>query len=422
MEYIAIEGGHKLKGRVAINGAKNAILPLLCASVLCDGESKFTRVPELSDVRLACGVLESLGLTASLENGSVTVVNRGEIGREIPRELMGGMRGTFMFLGAMLARAKNAVVYLPGGCRLGSRPVDIHLDALRALGARFESEGGCITASLPRGRFVGNDVRLRFPSVGATENALFAAALARGRTRIIGAAREPEICDVARYLRSCGAKIEGEGSDIITVYGVEALMGCAHETAPDRIEAATLIAATAVTGGETELDGACEADLGAAAGVFRSCGVVLEVFGSGLRVRADNTLKGCGEVECAPFPRFATDIGPLLAAMMCFAEGTSEIRDRVFENRYGCAGGLRSLGADIKADGRSVTINGRKSLRGGTARAGDLRGAAALVCAALGCSETSKIYGTEHLDRGYAALERKLSLLGASAHREREED
>lgn len=418
MEYIAIEGGHKLKGRVEINGAKNAILPLLCASVLCDGVSNFTRVPELSDVRLACGVLESLGLAANFENGAITVINRGEIGREIPRELMGGMRGTFMFLGAMLARAKNAVVYLPGGCRLGLRPVDIHLDALRALGARFESEGGCITASLPRGRFAGNDVRLRFPSVGATENALFAAALANGRSRIIGAAREPEICDVARYLRSCGAKIEGEGSDIITVYGAEALTGCAHETAPDRIEAATIIAATAVTHGETELVGACEADLGAAAEVFKKCGVQLDEIGSGLRVRARERLKCCGKVECAPFPRFATDIGPLLAAMMCFAEGKSEIRDRVFENRYGCSRGLRALGADINADGRSVSINGKKSLSGGTASAGDLRGAAALVCTALGCVGVSKIYGTEHLDRGYAALERKLSSLGASARRE----
>ena len=420
MEYIAIEGGQKIKGRVAINGAKNAILPLLCASVLCDGVSNFTRVPELSDVRLACGVLESLGLDARFECGAITVKNRGEVGREIPRELMGGMRGTFMFLGAMLARAKNAVVYLPGGCRLGSRPIDIHLDALRALGARFESEGGCITASLPGGRFIGNDVRLRFPSVGATENALFAAALAHGRTRIIGAAREPEICDVARYLISCGAEIEGEGSDVITVRGVEALTGCAHETAPDRIEAATIIAATVITGGETELEGAREDDLGLTAQVFKRCGVEIEAFGAGLRVRVSGRLMGCGEVECAPFPRFATDAGPLLAAMMCFAEGKSEIRDRVFENRYGCARGLEDLGAEIKADGRSVSINGKKSLKGGTASAGDLRGAAALVCAALGCEGASKIYGTAHLDRGYAALERTLSSLGASARRKQD--
>lgn len=417
MEYIEIEGGRRLEGRATPNGAKNAILPLLCASVLCDGVSRFERAPELTDVKLACGVLESLGVRARYRDGVIETDNRGDIAKEISREQMGGMRGTLMFLAAMLARSGSAVVYRPGGCKLGRRPLDIHLNALCAMGARFECEDGCIRASLPSGRFHGADVRLRYPSVGATENALFASALAVGRTRIIGAAREPEICDVAGYLRACGADISGEGTDIITVRGVRSLTGCRHTTSPDRIETATLIAAAAITRGEIELIGASERDLGAICSVFRRCGVDIECADDGLRVSARARLKACGAVECAPFPRFATDAGPLLAAMMCFAEGISAIRDRVFENRFSCAEQLARLGADIDAEGRTVSVRGKATLEGGTAQAGDLRGAAALVCAALGCEGKSRLYGVEHLDRGYASLEKTLASLGASARR-----
>ncbi|MEG1418875.1 MAG: UDP-N-acetylglucosamine 1-carboxyvinyltransferase, partial [Oscillospiraceae bacterium] len=408
MDFLRVEGGRPLVGSVTLDGAKNSILPLLCASVLCDGRSVFTNVPNLSDVRLACDVLGSLGVSAELLDANITVRNDGIDSAEIPRELMSGMRGTFMFLGSILSRKGRAVVYNPGGCKLGLRPVDIHLDALRALGANFRFDGDRLSAELPNGRFCGGEVSLRFPSVGATENSIFAAVLAEGTTRISGAACEPEISDVASFLNECGARISGAGESVIEIEGVRELLGGRHAVIPDRIAAATLLCATAVSRGDVTIDGAREHDVRAVVDTLRACGAHIVSSNASLRIQVEERLSGCGRVSCEPFPGFSTDAGPLLAAAMCFARGESEIYDSVFENRFSCADALRSLGADSRAVGRSIIIGGSATISGGRATAGDLRGAAALVCVALGCEGVSVIEGIEHLDRGYAALEKTL--------------
>lgn len=417
MEQLWVEGGATLKGRVRLMGAKNSILPLLAASVLCKGRCVFRSAPDLSDVRLAMRILGALGIPSDFSDGTVTTDGALSDRWEIPKNLMSGMRSSFMFLGPILARHGKAVVHSPGGCKLGLRPVDIHLNALGAMGARFDESGGCLRAELPDGRFHGATVELRYPSVGATENVLAAAATASGTTTVIGAAREPEIVDLARFLNRCGARIRGAGESVVTVEGVEALSSCEHTVIPDRILAATLIAAAAATRSEILIDNIQTPMLGALADIYSELGVSLVQSGNGIRVGAGERPRAIPRVVCAPFPSFPTDAGPMLAAALCFANGSSEIYDSVFENRFSFAAQFRAMGAKTRVLGRSLYIEGGERVPGGNVVAEDLRGGAALICLALASERGACLTGVEHIDRGYDKIENIFGALGAKIER-----
>ena len=416
---LIIEGKAQLCGRVRLSGAKNSILPLLAATILCREPCRFTNVPDLSDVQLSLRILAALGAAGSFADGEAAVDACGAAGCEIPEPLMAGMRSSFMYLGPILARHGRAVVYAPGGCRLGARPVDIHLSALGAMGAKFDDSAGKLTATVPAGRLHGAVLRLRYPSVGATENILMAAATAAGTTTVIGAAREPEIYDLARFLNSCGARVRGAGESVITVEGVETLGGCTHSVIPDRILASTLISAAAATRSDILLDDLPLSLLGNAAEVYGEAGVRLEPHGNGLAVECSGGRpRAVPQVVCAPYPQFPTDAGPMFAALGCLAQGGGEIYDSVFENRFSFAEPFCSMGAEVRVLGRSLYYTGKKTIAGGAeVRAQDLRAGAALLCLALGSENGAVLSGVEHIDRGYDRIERIFSALGAKIRR-----
>ncbi len=416
LDILYVRGGNPLNGSIELCGAKNSILPLMCASLMCSGDSVFYNVPRLSDVRLSCDILALLGKKAVYNGGSVRVSDGERGGCTIPKEKMSGMRSSFMFLAPILARCGEAVVYRPGGCNLGLRPVDIHLEALTLLGASFRYENETLYASLEKGRFVGTDVKLRYPSVGASENVLCAAVTANGTTRIFGAAKEPEVCDLARYLRGCGADIIGEGTDCITVNGVERLYGCAHTVITDRIFASTIIAAAAATGGRVSLEQTNTDYLHAVIDAFERAGVRFSGSGHTLCVDASHGLCFDGCVNCEPYPGFPTDAGPLFVSAMCFALGGAKVYDSVFENRFEFAKQLVKMGADIGVVARTLSVRGSR-MRGARLQACDLRGGAALVCAALASEGESTIGGVEYIDRGYTSLEKVFSSLGGCVRR-----
>lgn len=418
MEYLEIDGRASLSGKVRLCGAKNSILPMLAASLLTEGTSVFRDVPMLTDVALACAILSELGSSYRWQGNALTVNSLSLSKNDIPREMMEGMRGSFIFLGALLARRGEAELYMPGGCKLGLRPVDIHIDALRAMGAQFKTEENRVIASVPAGRLAGAEITLRFPSVGATENILLAAATAHGVTVIRHAAREPEIVDLARYLNCCGADITGAGSHTVTIRGVEWLHGCDFTVTPDRILAASLMSAAAVTGSGFVIENVAAKDIRAILDVYSACGLRIVEMGDALAVDGSGPVGGCRRVVCVPYPGFPTDVGPLLAATLCFGTGTSEIYDSVFENRFQCCAEFIKFGADASVVGRSAILH--KKCRPFTAAhvtARDLRGGMALACMALGSEGTSLLFGVEHIDRGYQALEATLSSLGARVRR-----
>lgn len=421
MEFLEIEGRASLDGTVKLSGAKNSILPLLAACLLTKGLSVFRNVPDLTDVSLACSILSELGVDYKRINDVIEVNVVDPSRQDIPRALMEGMRGSFIFLGSMLARYGRASVYMPGGCKLGTRPVDIHIDALGALGAHFETEHGCLTANIDGNCLKGADISLRMPSVGATENILLAAATAEGSTTITNAAREPEIVDLAQYLNSCGADITGAGQEVITVNGVGSLLrGAEHTVVSDRILAATLFSAAAITKSRIVVENVAAGDLDSIVDIYRECGVDFENYGKVIRVDGTSATQSISRVICAPHPGFPTDAGPLLAAMMCFGNGRSEIYDTVFENRFRCCEEFRKFGADTAVIGRSAIINKVcRDFESARVTAKDLRGGAALICVALGSVGVTTMCGLHHVDRGYSAIETMFSALGASVRRKR---
>jgi UDP-N-acetylglucosamine 1-carboxyvinyltransferase len=416
VEKFSIEGPVRLHGKVPVSGAKNAALPALAATLLTDEKVELTRVPAVRDIRTMCRLLEHLGCECEVDGHRVVAAGSclGGGQPDAPYELVKTMRASILVLGPLLARRGRATVSLPGGCAIGVRPIDEHLRGMEALGAEVELSEGYVTARARR--LVGTRFRFHVPSVTGTENVMMAATLARGSTRLENCAREAEIADLAELLNAMGAKISGAGGDVIEIEGVDALHHARHEVIPDRIEAGTYLIAAAITGGDVEVEGARWRDLEALTAELEAAGVRVERTGSGVRAVGNGALAPT-RVETAPHPGFPTDLQAQWMALMTQAEGTSSIRESVFENRFQHVAELNRLGADVQIDGRTAVIHGRRRLSGTGVMATDLRASACLVLAGLAAEGTTVVDRIYHLDRGYEAMESKLHSLGAQVER-----
>ncbi len=415
MDKLLIEGGVPLQGEVFIDGAKNAALPALAAALLAEErEVLLENVPRVVDIRTMCSLLREMGASIEEEGTSIRVLPRDLTSQEAPYDLVRRMRASVLTLGPLLARYGYAKVSSPGGCAIGERPIDLHLAGLEAMGARIHLHGGYIEARSERLR--GAEIYLDIPSVTATENLLMAATLADGRTVIENAAMEPEISDLAALLKGMGAKIEGEGTEKITVQGTTRLVGTSHRIIPDRIETATYAAAAAVSRGNVLIRGTDPEILSSVIRKMTAAGVGIRSEAEGLRISSGERLRGV-DVTTAPYPGFPTDVQAQFMAMMALAEGASIIREMVFENRFMHVAELRRMGADIRTKGASAMIRGVSSLEAAPVMATDLRASACLVVAGLAARGETKIARIYHLDRGYSRLEEKLSRLGARVRR-----
>jgi UDP-N-acetylglucosamine 1-carboxyvinyltransferase len=416
MDRIRIRGGRPLEGAIPIGGAKNAALPLMAAGLLTDGPLVLRNAPDLADIATMATLLEGHGLSVGHDRAARTVTLSGAATNlEAPYDVVRKMRASVLVLGPLLARHGRARVSLPGGCAIGTRPVDLHLKGLEQMGADIVLDAGYIEARAPRGL---RGARVLFPqvSVGATENLLMAAVLAEGRTELVNAAREPEIEDLARCLVAMGARIEGLGTEKLTVEGVGTLSGAVHEILPDRIEAGTYACAAAITGGAVLLRGAREEHLGAVARTLREAGVLVEPEGSGLRVSRRNGLSGV-DVMTEPFPGFATDMQAQFMALMSVAEGAAMVTETIFENRFMHVPELNRMGARINVHGASAIVRGVPRLSGAPVMATDLRASVSLVLAGLAAGGETVVNRVYHLDRGYERVEAKLAAVGADIER-----
>jgi UDP-N-acetylglucosamine 1-carboxyvinyltransferase len=426
MDRIRIIGGERLKGTIPISGAKNAALPLMIASLLTRETLTLKNVPRLADVTLLGRILGNHGVDItvvgkkvgqSTTDGQTFKLKAAEIvDTSAPYEMVSRMRASFWVLAPLLARCGEAKVSLPGGCAIGTRPVDLHLTTLEALGASIELEGGYVIAKAPKG-LTGAKVTLSKVSVGATHNVLMAAVLARGETLIENAAREPEVADLASCLKKMGAKIEGIGGAILHVHGVERLHGAEHTVLPDRIETGTYAMAAAMTGGEVFLQGTRGALLERALDLLRSSGVEIEETSSGLKVARNGGGLRPVAVDTEPFPGFPTDLQAQLIALMCMAQGTSTVRETIFENRFMHVQELARLGARIDLKGDTAMVTGVKGLTGAQVMATDLRASVSLIIAGLAAQGETMIGRVYHLDRGFERIEEKLRQCGAHIER-----
>ena len=414
MDSLRIEGGVPLKGEIVVSGAKNAALPLIAAGLVTDGTLRLRNVPDLVDTGSMEVLLRNHGMDVG-RTGDMLVIGGSATNFDAPYDLVRKMRASILVLGPLLARYGQARVSLPGGCAIGTRPVDLHIRAMQAFGAIVELADGYIQARAPGGL---TGARVVFPmvSVGATENAMIAATLAKGTSEIVNAAREPEISDLAECLIAMGARITGHGTDTITIEGVDSLGDATHDVIPDRIEAGTFAIAAAITGGELTLKNARARHLDSLFEVLRRCGITIDENDYGIRVAANGSI-GSADITTDPFPGFPTDLQAQFMALMCLADGSSRISETVFENRFMHVPELMRMGADIQVDGGIAMVRGKPSLTPAPVMATDLRASVSLVLAALateGTSEVSRIY---HLDRGYSDLEAKLGQCGARMHR-----
>ncbi|MEC7853394.1 MAG: UDP-N-acetylglucosamine 1-carboxyvinyltransferase [Pseudomonadota bacterium] len=414
MDRLKIDGGVPLTGEISISGAKNAALPLMAAGLVTDGTLRLTNVPDLVDTRSMEVLLRNHGLDVT-RNGDVVEMSGDVTNIDAPYDLVRKMRASILVLGPLLARHGQARVSLPGGCAIGTRPVDLHIRAMQALGAVVELADGYIQARAPSGL---TGARVVFPmvSVGATENALIAATLAKGTSELVNVAREPEIMDLAECLNAMGARITGHGTDMITVEGVESLGDAEHAVIPDRIEAGTFAIAALITGGDLTLTSARPRHLDSLLEILKDTGAAISVTDNSMRIAANGVAKAA-DITTDPYPGFPTDLQAQFMALMCLAEGPSRIYETVFENRFMHVPELMRMGADIRVDGGVAMVKGRKTLTPAPVMATDLRASVSLVLAALateGTSEVSRIY---HLDRGYSDLEAKLGACGARMKR-----
>jgi len=417
MDKLRIEGGARLKGRIAISGAKNAALPLMATSLMAQTPLILENLPELADTACMAELLDHLGISSHREGQTVTFSPCSVPVTHAPYDIVRKMRASVLVLGPLLARFGEARVSLPGGCAIGTRPVDIHIMAMKALGARVELEDGYVLATAPDG-LKGGEITFPVVSVGATENALMAAVLADGTSTLINAAREPEITDLAECLNAMGAKITGHGSSVITVEGVRSLDGCRHAVVADRIEAGTFALAAAMTEGDITLTDCRPRHLEALITVLRETGALVETTENSLRVQGQGRPKPVG-ITTEPYPGFATDLQAQFMAMMCIADGVSEISETIFENRFMHVPELVRMGADIQVSGGLARVRGIDQLLGAPVMATDLRASVSLVQAGLVAKGTTIISRVYHLDRGYDRLEDKLSACGARITRER---
>ena len=412
MSAYLVEGGNRLQGTARVHGAKNSVLPILAATILCPGESVVHNCPDLSDVRASIAILEHLGCRVERAGDTVTVDASALTGRDVPDALMREMRSSVIFLGAILARLGEAIMSFPGGCELGPRPIDLHLAAIRSLGAQVREQGGELHCSAAGG-LAGCESTFSIPSVGATENAMLCACGAEGVTVICNAAREPEIVDLQAFLRALGADVRGAGTSVITVRGKKPLHGGEHTVMPDRIVAATLLTAVAAAGGEAELLGIDYRQLSTVTAVLTEAGCRIRSGSDSIHICREAPLRGVRPIRTAPYPGFPTDAQPPVMAALCRGTGTTVFVENMFESRYRHVDELSRMGADIRVEGKVAVVCGVERLHGAALQAADLRGGAALVVAALGAEGRSEITGLHHMDRGYYGLEDTLRGLGA---------
>lgn len=416
MATYIIRGGNPLTGTVSVSGAKNAALKLMAASILTEETCTFRNVPDIQDVWTMLEVLRCLGADVFYNpDGTLTVTADGGLKDKAPYELVSQMRASIMVLGPLLARLGRAHVALPGGCNIGSRQIDLHLQGLKLMGANITTEHGYIEGKDKR--LKGAVVPLDFPSVGATENVLMAAALAEGKTVIENAAREPEITDLAEFLKKMGAKIDGEGTSIIEIEGVEKLHGTEHTIIADRIEAGTFLIAGAMTGGEVTVAGAPSRNMELVVEKLKQAGADITESPDGLTVSLDGRPLPV-DVSTLPYPGFPTDLQPMMAALLATAKGTSVLTENVFENRFLYIDEFNRMGAEIRLDDHHAVIRGVERLSGAPVRVPDLRAGAALVIAGLAAEGETIVYDNGHIDRGYQDLESKLVDLGADIVKE----
>ena len=413
---LRVNGGNRLCGKLKVQGAKNSILPILAACVLVRGEVVLHNCPELSDVASAIKILEHLGLKCE-RNGDKIRVLCGSINcARVPENLMREMRSSIFFLGPILSSCGRAEISMPGGCELGPRPIDIHIAALRRLGALIEDERGVLNCRVEE-RLKGTQIDLWFPSVGATENTILAAALAEGTTVVTNAAREPEIVDLADFLNACGARIYGAGSSKILIEGVKELRGCEYSIMPDRIAAVTFFSAAAITRGEINLTGVKEEHITSSLSILEAAGCSIKVGGDEIYLKCQNRPRSMNIIKTMPYPSFPTDAQAPIMSLACTADGTTMFVETIFENRYRHVCELMRMGADIKTEGKVAVVNGVKRLNSADVTCTDLRGGAALLIAALSAEGESNIYSIEHIDRGYQHIEKDLRALSLEVER-----
>ncbi|WP_018754717.1 UDP-N-acetylglucosamine 1-carboxyvinyltransferase [Paenibacillus terrigena] len=416
MSKFIVRGGKRLTGSVRVNGAKNSVLPIIAASLLGeDGVSVIYDAPPLDDVMTINKVLGVLGAEVTYLNETIRVNAQNIESCEAPYEYVRKMRASFLVMGPLLARLGHTRISLPGGCAIGTRPIDQHLKGFEAMGAEIGLGQGYIEAKI-NGRLRGAKIYLDVASVGATENIMMAATLAEGVTIIENAAKEPEIVDLANYLNAMGAKVRGAGTGIIRIEGVEKLQGAEHTVIPDRVEAGTYMIAAAMTGGDVYVEGAIADHLGPVISKLQEMGVTVEPDENGIRVTADRPLRSV-DVKTLPYPGFPTDMQSQMMALLLISEGTSVVTETVFENRFMHVDEFMSMRASIKVDGRTAVVSGGSKLFGAKVTATDLRAGAALICAGLVAEGTTEVSGVHHIDRGYVNLAEKLSKLGADIYR-----
>lgn len=413
MDKIVVEGGQRLKGQIKISGSKNSGLPLMAASLLTKERVTLSKMPDLADVRTMTKLLNHLGVK-STNIFKKTVLNAKSVRRkEAPYDIVRKMRASILVLGPLLARFGEARVSLPGGCAIGARPIDLHIRALEEMGAKIKLDQGYVEA---KGKLKGARIVFDQVTVGGTENIMMAATLAKGKTILENAAREPEICDLANMLRKMGAKIEGDGTSEIVIEGVDELKGCSHTVIPDRIEAATYMVAAAMNRGQVTLEDVCPDHVESISQKLMEAGADIATTENTIKIVGPKTIKPV-DIQTTAFPGFPTDAQAQLMAMMALAEGTSTIVENIFENRFMHVPELKRMGADLRVEGHTVVVKGVKKLVAAPVMASDLRASASLVLAALAADGVTEIHRVYHIDRGYEGVEKKLRKLGAKVRR-----
>ena len=415
-QKFVIKGGTPLNGELKIQGAKNSVLPIIASSVMCGGETVIENCPKISDTYASSRILTHLGLQCIIEKNVMTVRNNGNKTVEIPDDLMREMRSSITYMGALLGACGECRMSFPGGCELGPRPIDMHIAAMKKLGAKVVDEYGIIKCTAERGLH-GARINLNYPSVGTTENIMLAAVTAKGQTVISNAAREPEIIDLADFLNRCGGRIKGAGNSTIVIDGVQKLRGCTYSVIADRIAAATYISAAASTGGEISLTGIDSSICDSFLPVFEQMGCKIYVYSDRLYINASGKLKGVNKITTMPHPGFPTDAQAVIMAALCKAYGSSIFEENIFESRYRHVDALVKMGADIKVIGKAAVVNGVEKLYGAKVSATDLRGGAAMAVAGLGAEGVTEVAEIHHIDRGYEDMEKAFSSLGGKIQR-----
>ena len=412
MASLVINGGRRLNGSLTAQGSKNSALPILAATYLVNGKSIIHNCPRLSDVECTIKILENLGCKTERHGTDLIVDSTSASGCEIPENLMREMRSSVVFLGAILGKAKKAKISTPGGCEIGLRPIDLHLFAMRKLGVEIEESYGKLLCTIPQ-KLKGTKITLTFPSVGATENAVLLASVARGTTTIINAAREPEIIDLCNFLSKCGAKISGAGESVIVIEGVEKLEAAEHSVICDRIAAATYLFAGAITGGDVTLKNTVPQHLNSILPVLEETGCEISIKCNEIRLKAPLRLRRIDKLITQPYPGFPTDAQAPIMTLTAVADGTSVIVENIFESRFKHVPELLRMGAKIRTEGRVAVIDGVKRLYGASVVSPDLRGGSALVLAGLVAHGTTEVGSLKHIDRGYENFENNLCMLNA---------